>query len=294
MRRSPPVLALAGCVLCVVTGCAAPSVTASPPRHRAPVSYYLALGDSLAQGVQPDSAGASVETRAGYPDQLQAMLRRRQPGLRLVRLGCPGETSATMLHGGLCSYPGGSQVAAAVRFLRRHPARVSLITIDIGANDLDSCITETPAAQLAVCVGKAIPRVAANLAKILARLRQADPHARIIAMNYYLPELAEWRQGPAGEALARLVLLAAAGYNKVLTSIYQASGVRVANVFGAFHTTDFGQYVSLPGLGRLPRNVATICQLTWECAAPPRGPNEHPNRAGYRVIARAFLLADPR
>src|SRR5262245_32974179 len=29
---------------------------------KAPPAYYLALGDSLAQGVQPDAAGISVET----------------------------------------------------------------------------------------------------------------------------------------------------------------------------------------------------------------------------------------
>jgi hypothetical protein len=37
--------------------------------------------------------------------------------------------------------------------------------------------------------------------------------------------------------------------------------------------------------------VALICQWTWECAIPPRGPNQHANDTGYRVIARAFLTA---
>jgi hypothetical protein len=41
----------------------------------------------------------------------------------------------------------------------------------------------------------------------------------------------------------------------------------------------------------LPRNVARICQWTWECAAPPRGPNQHANPAGYQVIANAILKA---
>ena len=62
-------------------------------------------------------------------------------------------------------------------------------------------------------------------------------------------------------------------------------------MFGAFHTADFGQQVTVPGFGTLPRNVAAICQWTWECAAPPRGPNVHANQAGYQVIARAFLRA---
>ncbi len=50
----------------------------------------------------------------------------------------------------------------------------------------------------------------------------------------------------------------------------------------------------LPGLGQLPRNVADVCTWTWACAAPPRGPNKHPNTAGYAVIARAFLTAYQR
>ena len=45
-----------------------------------------------------------------------------------------------------------------------------------------------------------------------------------------------------------------------------------------------------PGLGTVPTNVARVCALTWMCAAPPLGPNLHPNDAGYRVIAGA--LAD--
>ena len=65
-------LAIAAVV--AVTGC-----SGSVPPHRAPESpapstFYLALGDSLSQGVQPDAAGASVETGQGYADQLYAAL----------------------------------------------------------------------------------------------------------------------------------------------------------------------------------------------------------------------------
>jgi hypothetical protein len=37
--------------------------------------------------------------------------------------------------------------------------------------------------------------------------------------------------------------------------------------------------------------VALICEWTWECAPAPRGPNQHANPAGYRVIANAVLKA---
>ena len=170
---------------------------------------------------------------------------------------------------------------------------MSLITIDIGANDPDSCITRPSVVKLVSCASRAIPAATANLAKILASLRRAAPGTRMIAMDYYLPALAQWRNGLVGQALARLSELAASGYNALLTRTYQAFGVRVADVSAVFQSADFGQQVSLPGYGALPRNVAAICKWTWECAAPPRGPNEHPNQAGYAVIARAFQRPAP-
>jgi hypothetical protein len=69
------------------------------------------------------------------------------------------------------------------------------------------------------------------------------------------------------------------------------SGARVANVFGAFDSADFAGKRATPGAGDVPRNVALLCRWTWQCAAPPRGPNQHANQAGYQVIARTFLQA---
>src|ERR1700683_1458833 len=108
-----------------VTAC---SGTSAP--RALPASYYLALGDSLSQGVQPDAAGVSVETGQGYANQVYAALRPSHPGLRLVKLGCPGETTATMINGGICRYPGGSQPAAAVALLRPPRWQRAPVTID--------------------------------------------------------------------------------------------------------------------------------------------------------------------
>ena len=183
---------------------------AGPDPSPAPPTYYLALGDSLSRGVQPDAAGASVETQDGYPNQVYAALRPSHPTLKLVKLGCPGETTSTMINGGICHYDGGSQLQAAVAFLQAH--------------------------------------------------------------------LVAW----AAERLA-------ATYNDLLDRVYTTSGARVANVFGAFDTADFAVQGTAPGA--VPRNVALLCQWTWACAAPPRGPNQHANSAGYQVIARVFLQA---
>jgi hypothetical protein len=37
--------------------------------------------------------------------------------------------------------------------------------------------------------------------------------------------------------------------------------------------------------------VIKVCALTWMCAEPPRGPNEHANDRGYALIARTFYRA---
>jgi lysophospholipase L1-like esterase len=278
-------LAIAAVV--AVTGC-----SGSVPPHRAPESpapstYYLALGDSLSRGVQPDAAGASVETRYGYPDQVYATLRPGHPTLRLVKLGCPGETTSTMINGGICRYQGGSQLAAAVAFLHAHRGRVLLLTIDIGANDPEHCGSQPSLSQLASCAVTGVPGAVTNLTTIMNSLKAAAPGVRMVGMNYYLPALAEWRNGLPGHVVAWAAERLAATYNQLLDRVYTQSGARVADVFGAFETADF----SRSGTSSVPRNVALLCQWTWQCAAPPRGPNQHANQVGYQVIARTFLQA---
>lgn len=285
--RAAVAAALAAVAAAVPAACSGPS----PAPATGPATYYLALGDSLSRGVQPDAAGASTETTQGYPNLVYARLRRDHPALKLTQLGCPGETTATMIHGGTCRYQGGSQLAAADAFLRAHRGHVPLATIDIGANDLEDCASQASLSALRSCAGE-FTAAAANLTTILRHLRAAGgPAVRIVGMNYYLPELAEWRNGTAGQALARASEELAVTFNGLLDHAYAQAGVAVANVLGAFDTTNFGDPVTVPGIGPLPRNVALVCEWTWECAPPPRGPNEHANAAGYRVIANAFLKA---
>jgi lysophospholipase L1-like esterase len=264
------------------SGCAA---------HSYPATWYLALGDSLSQGVQPDAAGASVETGQGYADQLYAALLPAHPWLRLVKLGCPGETSKTMIDGGICRYPGGSQLAAAVAFLRANRGHMFLITIDIGANDPEDCGSQASPRKLVSCFVTGVPGALANLATIMMRLRAAAPGVRVVGMTYYLPALAAWLNGTPGQVIARLSTKLAGGYSRLLAGAYAGSGARVADVFSAFDTPNFGDQVTVPQIGTVPRNVALICQWTWACAAPPRGPNQHANQAGYKIIAQTFQHA---
>jgi lysophospholipase L1-like esterase len=277
-----------------LTGCTSNPPAPDPGRGN---SYYVALGDSLSQGYQPDPVGKSIVTSDGYADQLYAALRRGDQRLRLVKLGCGGETTSTMIKGKLCRYPAGSQLAAAASFLQTHPGQVSLITVDIGANDLSGyvadCQGSSSFAEFTVCLRAAAATGLANLRKILATLRAAAGRpVRIIGMTYYDPMLAQWLGGRTGQAQARDSEEVVQAYGQMLAGVYKKYGARVADVFGAFHSTDFSGSVTLPGVGAVPPNVAAICQWTWECARPPRGPNVHANTAGYQLIAQAMLRAE--
>src|SRR5262245_30848991 len=122
----------------------------------APRSYYLALGDSIAYGVQPTKSkpGARPSNfRTGYVDVVAARLRKTAPGLRVVNYGCPGESTMTFARGGCPAFSDriklhdafrGSQLQAALAFLRAHPNEVSPITVTLWGNDwlpilLDTC-----------------------------------------------------------------------------------------------------------------------------------------------------------
>jgi lysophospholipase L1-like esterase len=267
-----------GAVLIAVLGLPFSASAAGP--------YYLSLGDSLAAGYQPidpnDSSGQ------GYADQLFKILQAKNSSLQLMKLGCIGETTVTMINGGVCYQAGASQLDKAVAFLKANKKSVALITIDIGANDVNCSITMPLDVR---CITHASTAVETNLPAILTALRAAaGPGIPIVGMNYYDPYLAFWLQGEGGRAAATDSKEAFLKFNDTLETIYKAAGSPVADVEGAFSTTDFATKV-VSAFGTIPLNVARICEWTWMCVAG--GPDIHANTEGYGVIAQAFLQVLP-
>src|SRR5260370_40062709 len=129
-------LALVAFLLVIAT----PAVFATSYSHGfmlvGPKARYLALGDSLAFGYQPD-----LDFSHGYADYFMSNLTHH--GIKhIANLGCPGETSSTFIIGD-CPYPFlrkypyiGPQLAAAVTYLKSFKGQISPVTLDIGANDL--------------------------------------------------------------------------------------------------------------------------------------------------------------
>jgi lysophospholipase L1-like esterase len=255
----------------------APAGVADPTPH-----YYVALGDSLSRGYMP-GVGDSDQ---GYADDLFATLQARDPSLQLVKLGCSGETTGTMINGGKCTdrYPvGTSQLDVAEQFLRDHRGQVTYLTLDIGANDVDNCAS---AGSIdAQCVTQGLATIVQNLNTILAGLTAASGRLpRSIGMNYYDPFLQQWLSGLQGQAVAAASVVLLEGLNTAEGAEYVAYGWRVADVATAFHSLDFLNKRPAPPFGLLPQNVAYICNYTFMCSQQ----NIHANVAGYQLIADAF------
>ncbi len=264
-----------------------PAVSSAPPSG---VAYYVSLGDSLSRGVMPNALGHDVQTKHGYVDDLYAMELPFQPNLRLVKLGCPGESTLTMLQGGLCPYPLGSQLAQAESFFHAHAGQIAFVTMNIGGNDIYGCADGGVIRQL--CVQHALRIVDQNLPQILAGLREAlGPGVPIVGATYYDAFLASWLTGPSGQTFARESDQMVVQLDRLLSNLYGNAKSPVANVRDTFVTTDFVDFVPLPPFGLVPQNVFDICTWTWMCAPHPRGPNIHANPDGYQQIAMAFETA---
>ena len=250
------------------------------PVFAPPQRFYLALGDSLAYGIQPAKFEAGLPPSGfdtGYVDVFARALRTLAPGLRVVNYGCPGETTVTFARGGCPWLAGGrplhdgfrgAQLRAALAFLRAHPGEVSPITINLGGGDADafSKACKGSFACARARAPRAMKEIASRLGSILRQLRAAAPKAEIIAIGIWNNDITTTsRSDPFYRAFD-------------LTLGRTAAGARAffADPFPLFNPQ-----------GNLAREKARICAYTFTCS---RG-DGHPTDAGYRAIAAAVLRA---
>jgi len=247
----------------------APAALASPRPHISLVGAghrYLALGDSLAFGYQPD-----LNYDDGYADDFYANLQGH--GVKaLANLGCPGETSVTFLNG-KCPVPFlrkfpyvGSQLNAALLYLALYRGQVSPVTLDIGANDLLPDINKSTCAINTAKFASDLATLDANLTQtILPQLHNAlvvngTLTGDLVVMNYYDPY----------QNLCPNTVPYIQSINQHIASDVNGYGT-VADVFGAF--------------GGATTPNGNICSYTWECSIFH---DIHSTDTGYSVIASAF------
>jgi lysophospholipase L1-like esterase len=232
------------------------------------IQYYVAMGDSLGAGY-----GASQPAN-GYVNLVYQHELAQYPNLQLVNLSQPEATTDVILHG--------PQLSNAEAFLRAHAGQVALLTIDIGGNDVDNCVS--PSGIDGTCIQNGVNQIATNLPAILHGLRASYSGLPIYGMDYYDPFLAYWLNGASGQVVAQQSENDAAFINALFGQIYAAAAASMADPATLFETGDFALTGSWNGTV-VPQNVALICEWTNMC--PPLA-DFHANDAGHAELAAAF------
>jgi lysophospholipase L1-like esterase len=219
-------------------------------------SHYVALGDSLGAAVGVD------DPREGYVSRFHSWLEDNggiQLGLR--NFSVSGETSGTLLAGG--------QLEAAESFAAG--TSVSVVTIDIGANDLlghlgsADCSEDVTGTSCKQRLDAAIAAYRRNMVEIFDRLQSATPDATIVFLTTYNPfslgfEDAVEFERLSNEAVARL--------NETGAALGRERGIVVADGFGPMRGT----------------TTLTTHMVDTE-------PDIHPNALGYDILTGAVVDA---
>lgn len=282
MKRTLGVLAASAAVV-ATTGPAYATPGGTNPKAES--GLYVAMGDSLAAGYQP---GQGDDKTGGYVGQVYSSARQQFHGLKLTNVACSGETSSSLIANSRCTYDGGSrsQLDTAVR-LMRDSGKTKLVTLDIGANDVQTCVARTGSLDYA-CLGRGLQAVATNLPKIVNTVRSAaGPDAQIVLLNYYNPFLAFYVAG--NPALAQMSSSLQKNLNDSIAAAAAGGDAQVADIASTFKSNDWSP--TQTAQGTLPTNVAMICGYTWMCT---KG-DIHANDAGYTLMARTVspLVAGP-
>jgi lysophospholipase L1-like esterase len=273
---------------------AASSATTTPLKLN---GYYLDVGASESLGFQPTGIkGHNGErTNVGYANDLIQRVALNGVALSLEQVGCPGDTVQSVLNttkSDACYQAPTTQLTKAEAYLQAHKSDTVLVTVDLGFNDVRPCMEANPVNE--TCLSAAIAAVQVDLPKIMSALKSAaGTNVHFVGIEYADPYLGYYMDGPTGPAKATETLVGMNRLDAVLTQVYQNAGVPVANVPAQFDTND-NDPADVPNVGTMPTNVKDACQLTWFCYSAPFGPDDHPNNAGYSLIAQAIEMVLPR
>jgi lysophospholipase L1-like esterase len=252
-----------------------PALAQTPqPIFNPPKSYYLALGDSVTYGFQAWKWRAGLPPSAfntGYVDDFAVRLRQIRPDITIGNYGCPGETTMTFVTGP-CGWResgeqlhddfSGSQLQAALAFLRAHRGQVSPITLTLWGNDVrlfnDYCKND-PACILGLAPGF-IAQLSSNLSTIVEQLRSEAPDAEIIVTG-------AWDSFLGAFDLADPLFLA---LNASIAQNTASKRARFADPFPIFNPQ-----------GSVDAETQAICTLTLLCTLG----DSHPSDAGYQALA---------
>jgi lysophospholipase L1-like esterase len=282
MPRHTSAVVSALVALASLAGCAMSSGSAdssSSDVTEAPLKY-LALGDSIAFGYDPNIKDDPPSHFTGYPDDLAKLL-----GVGVTNAACSGEATGGFLaadgndHGCRDNKAKGelhtkyttTQMDFAVGYLKEH-ADTELVTLDIGANDVlivkDMCKGGT------FCESFHMPGVLmglhTNLQKIFSGIRNdAGYKGKLAVMTIYVPDYSNTFNVLAMETI-----------NDVIKHEATDDGVGgiIADGFGAMKAA-------------AANNGGDLCKAGLLIPLPEGGCDIHPTPKGRAVLVEAFRAA---
>jgi lysophospholipase L1-like esterase len=260
-------------------------------------AYYLDIGASASLGFQPTGIlqNNGRRTSTGYANDLILMESLKGVALTLYQIGCPGETVQSILSTSVadhCYKLPQTQMGRAKEVLRATQGQAGVVTVDLGFNNVRTCFTPTLVNE--ACVSTAIAAVQVDMPKVIRALKSAaGPKVHIIGLEYNDPFLSYYESGPRGPAMATESLVDFNRLNAMLHQVYVNAGASVADV-PTYFDTNVTTRVTVPNVGVIPQNVEQACLFTWMCYSQPFGPDDHPNDAGYSLIAQAIRAQLPK
>lgn len=238
---------------------------------------YIALGDSVGWGYQPNDTGRGPGDK-GYVRPYADWIGTRQGGVRprLINLSIPGETSSSFFDtseiGYLLNsnYPIINRKSQANTFIDRATAErnagrtITHVTYALGGNDmldlLDSNFLSLPLDQQKAIADQTLVTTDAKVVQALTLIRQQAPGALLVVPGYYNPYAAY-----PGSPENQIALYALPRLNQVLAAR--------ARQFGGWYAPVYGDFV-----GR---------ELDWTWIGAD---DIHPRQAGYDAIGRRVIL----
>jgi lysophospholipase L1-like esterase len=295
---APPASAASGTTTTTVAGAttttAPGTTTTAGPSFSA---FYLDVGASASLGFQPTGIvhHNGRRTNTGYANDLLEVENIAGVSLTLDQIGCPAETVQSILNPTVadhCYKLPETQMTQAVKYLQENQGTPGLVTIDLGFNNIRVCLS--PVEVNEPCVAAAVAAVQVDMPKVIKDLKAAaGSNVRFVGLEYNDPFLSHFLDGSSGPDDATATLVAMDRLNAALGQAFKSNGVAIANVPAIFET-DNTTRVTVPNVGIVPENVEEACMLTWMCYTAPFGPDDHPNDAGYALIAQAIAAELPK
>ncbi len=270
---------------------------------RADLGTYIAVGDSLAFGVGfNDTATDTSNGDRGYVKGLADILQARNGGVRplVFNFGISGETSGTFssFASGFgvdgagaaarnTNYPNvtpqtvaqQTQVFGTISSEHALGHKVSVITVQLGSNDLNQLLLDPnfaslTSAQQQAAVGTALATFGQRDYGLLGALKAAAPEAAIVSLGYYDPFAPFLNITPTDSTTAQLkytaglTALALPALNQTIGNIASTLGDQFVNPLPLFAGNEF-TYTYI-GAGQI-----------------------HPTATGYSVITQQLGVAVP-